>query len=141
MVIVSYGYMSLLDGTYPTCRSWHSSVIIVTRLQAIYPRNWSLILGRGKRFFCSPQRLNWLWGPPSLMCNGCRWFFVGIKRLMYESGHCLSSSLEVKNVMELYLSDRSSDQSTQLAHLSHLDSPLLQQKSKNYNFIQCRLSG
>jgi hypothetical protein len=35
MVTVSLGYMSLLDLTYLTCRSWHSPVIIVTKLQAI----------------------------------------------------------------------------------------------------------
>jgi hypothetical protein len=55
------------------------------------------------------------------MSNGCWGFSLGLKQLMNETDHSPSSSFEVKNVMELYLSVRSSDQSTQPAHLSHLD--------------------
>jgi len=32
------------------------------------------IPGRGKRFFSSPTRPDWLWGPPSLLFNGYRWW-------------------------------------------------------------------
>jgi hypothetical protein len=47
-----------------------SSVGIVTRLQAGRPRDRSSVHGSGKRFFSSPQRPDWLWGPSSLLYNG-----------------------------------------------------------------------
>jgi hypothetical protein len=40
-----------------------------------------------------------------------------------------------------HVSDRPSDQSTQLGHLSHLDSCYHSRSKKNYNSVQCRLSG
>jgi hypothetical protein len=30
------------------------------------------ITGRDRAFFCTPQRPNWFWGPPSILHNGCR---------------------------------------------------------------------
>jgi len=36
--------------------------------------------GRGKRLFSSPNRSDRLWGPPSLLCSGCRCYFTGIQR-------------------------------------------------------------
>jgi hypothetical protein len=34
-----------------------------------------LIIGRGKRFFSTPQRPDRLWSPPSLLSNGYWWWF------------------------------------------------------------------
>jgi len=31
---------------------------------------WDSTVGMGKRFFSSPKRSDWLWGPPSLLFNG-----------------------------------------------------------------------
>jgi hypothetical protein len=36
------------------------------------PRDRSLIPGRGKRFFSSPQRPDRVWSPPNILSNGYR---------------------------------------------------------------------
>jgi hypothetical protein len=50
------------------CVNQDSSVDIVTRLQAKQTGGW--IPNKGKRSFSSPNRPDWIWGPPSLLCNG-----------------------------------------------------------------------
>jgi hypothetical protein len=36
--------------------------------------------GRGKKFSLLQERLDWLWEPPSLLCNGYRRSFSKVKR-------------------------------------------------------------
>jgi hypothetical protein len=43
--------------------------------------------GRGKWFFCSPKRPDRLGGPPSLLCNGYRGIFSGVKWPGREADH------------------------------------------------------
>jgi hypothetical protein len=50
------------------------------------------IPGRGKRFFCTPQRPDRLWGPPSLISNVYLGFSLGVKRPGREVHHSLLSS-------------------------------------------------
>jgi hypothetical protein len=52
---------------------------------------------RGKRFFCSPKRLNSLWDPPSLLFNGYRGSFLGVKRRGREVDHSPPFSAEGNN--------------------------------------------
>jgi hypothetical protein len=53
--------------------------------------------GRGKIFFSSPKRPDGLWGPPSLLFNGYRGFFPGVKRPGRQINHSPPSSAEIKN--------------------------------------------
>jgi hypothetical protein len=46
---------------------------------------WSSILDRGKRFMSSPKRPDRLWGPPSVLHNGTRALFLGVKRQGHEA--------------------------------------------------------
>ena len=52
---------------------------------------------RGKRFFFSLKRLNLLWGPLSLLFNGYRGSFLGIKQPGREVDHSLPFSAKVNN--------------------------------------------
>jgi hypothetical protein len=54
------------------------AVGIITRLQA--GRSRVSNSGRVKRFYSSPERPDRFWGPPSLLLNGYRDFFPGLKR-------------------------------------------------------------
>ena len=40
--------------------------------------------GRGRIFFFSPKRPDGLWGPPTLICKGCRGSFLGTEQLRFE---------------------------------------------------------
>jgi hypothetical protein len=55
------------------------------------------IPGRGKRFSSTPQRPYRLWGPFSLISNGYRAVFPGVKQPGREADHSPPSSAEVKN--------------------------------------------
>ena len=48
-------------------------------------------------------RLDWPWGPPSLLCNGHQISFPGVKRPGRGVSHPHPSSAEVKERVELYL--------------------------------------
>ena len=48
--------------------------------------------------FSSPERTDWLWGPPSLLFNECFRCSPGIKRLGREPDHAPPPSTEVKNM-------------------------------------------
>ena len=56
--------------------------------------------GKGEIFRTRPDRP---WGPPSLLYNGYRVSFPGVKRPERGVNHPLSSSAEVKERVELYL--------------------------------------
>jgi hypothetical protein len=51
-----------------------------------------LIPGSRKRFFSSPESPGLLWGPTSLLRNGYRRFFLGVKRPGHEVDHLPPSS-------------------------------------------------
>jgi hypothetical protein len=54
-----------------------------------------------------------------------------------------SNIVTTKNTrgFRLHVSDKQSDQSNQVGHLSHLDSRSHSRSKKNYNSVQCRLRG
>jgi hypothetical protein len=52
--------------------------------------------GRGKRFFSSPNRADWLCGPPSILFSGYQGSFLGLKRPGREVNHLPESSAKVK---------------------------------------------
>jgi len=43
---------------------------MIPTLQVGFLRDCGSISGRGKRFISSSERPDWLWGLPSLACNG-----------------------------------------------------------------------
>jgi len=58
---------------------------------------WDLNPGSGNRFSLSPKWLEWLWSSPSLLVNGYRGYFPGVKWLRHEDDHSHLSSAKVKN--------------------------------------------
>jgi hypothetical protein len=69
------------------------SVVIATDYGLEFPDS---IPGR-ETFFSSPQRPDLLWGPPSLLSNGCRLLSPrGVKRQEREANYSPPSSAEVK---------------------------------------------
>jgi hypothetical protein len=58
--------------------------------------------GRGKRFLCTPQRPDRLWGPFSLLSIGYRGYLPGVKRPGREAGYSPPYGAEAKTV-DLYL--------------------------------------
>jgi hypothetical protein len=60
---------------------------------------------RDRGFFLSPLRPDRLWGPPSLLYNGCRGLSYpgGKARPERDADHSPPSSAEVKKEQELYL--------------------------------------
>jgi hypothetical protein len=59
--------------------------------------------GRGWEFLSSPPRSDRLWGPHSLLSDGTRGCFAGVKRPGHEDDDSPPSSAEVKECVELYL--------------------------------------
>jgi hypothetical protein len=57
----------------------------------------SLSPGSGKRYFCSQNHADWLWGPPSLLFNGHRSFSPRLKRAGRDVYQSSTWSAEVKN--------------------------------------------
>jgi hypothetical protein len=85
-----YTFLSLLIRHVLKKRSQDSSVDIATGYGVGYSCS---VTGRDKIFVFIPQRLDRLWGPPSLLCSGYR----GVKRPKSEADHSHASSAEVKN--------------------------------------------
>jgi len=55
------GYLIIqLQHTLPVSET---AVSIMTRLGTRQPRNWDLILGRGRRLLSSAKHLHWFWRP------------------------------------------------------------------------------
>ena len=52
---------------------------------------------RDNKFFYSPKCPEQLWGPPSLVFNGYRGYFLGIKQLGCAADHSPPTSDEAKN--------------------------------------------
>jgi hypothetical protein len=74
------------------------AVYFKTHFNIILPSvGWRWIPGRGKGFLFTPQRSDWLWGPPSLLFDGNRGLFLKGKAAGREAEHSSLSSGEVKN--------------------------------------------
>ena len=80
------------------CVGWVSVVRIATRY-GLKGREWNPC-GGSKVFSSRPDRP---WGPCSLLYNGNRVSFLGIRRLGRGVDHLHPSSAEVKETVELYL--------------------------------------
>jgi hypothetical protein len=74
--IVNYGGKEKYIQYLSSCGN-QDSLLIATRLQAGQLKNQGLIHCRDKRFFSSPQHLDWLWGPPSFLSIGYKSYFPG----------------------------------------------------------------
>jgi hypothetical protein len=64
---------------------------------SIYFGNKYTIPAEGKGFFSSPDGPDRLWGPSSLLFNGYRGNFAGVKRSGREVNHSPPSSVNVRN--------------------------------------------
>jgi hypothetical protein len=74
-------------------RNWNVSVVgVVTRLRA---GRSGIRISSGTRDFSYSNRPNLLWGPSSLLLDGCRGSFPGVKRLGRDGDHSRPSSAEV----------------------------------------------
>jgi hypothetical protein len=82
-VISSAGLPNIFTTEYVPLVSWESWKIfgLVGTATGFRLDGRGLILGRSKRFFFSPQRPGWLWGPPSLLTNIYRGKAAGTWRL------------------------------------------------------------
>jgi hypothetical protein len=58
---------------------------------------WGSIPGKGKRFFCSSQRPDRLWGSRSLLYNGYRGFYPGAVWPEREADRSPPCNSKVKN--------------------------------------------
>jgi hypothetical protein len=76
---------------------WGSSVSTVTRLRTRRP-GFNSRQGQWWEFFSSPPRPDRFWGPHSLLSNGYRGCFPGVKLTELEADHSPSSNAEVKIV-------------------------------------------
>jgi hypothetical protein len=53
----------------------------------------------GARIFTTPCRPDWFWGPPSIVTNGYRRFFIrGVKRQGRDADHISTASAEVRKM-------------------------------------------
>jgi hypothetical protein len=95
--IVVSNFFRVYSSTISPRQGRDSSVGIVTRYGLDGPR----IESRWGRDFSQPS--NRPWGPPSLLYNGYRVYFPGIKRPGRGVDHPPSSSARVKERVELYL--------------------------------------
>jgi hypothetical protein len=73
----------------PGC-SWYSEYATCWTVWGSNPHS-------GKKFFSSPKRPDWLWGPPSLLFNGYRGSLSGVKRPGREVNDSPPCSAEIKN--------------------------------------------
>jgi len=55
-----------------------------------------LIQSRGKIFFSSTKHPDWLWGPPSLLFNGCWGSFCTFKWQRHKGDHSPPSSAKLR---------------------------------------------
>jgi hypothetical protein len=90
----------------------------------------SSIPGRDK-IFSSPQRPDRLWGPPSLLFNGYRGSFPGVKQPGPEADHSPPSSTEVKNCGAV----------SPLPHMSSWYGAKLIKRRDNFTFLTYYLLG
>ena len=100
----SFKTWNILNPEYVTNISLHKiRDNVVDMLWAALPRNSSLILGRGKRFFSLLECTQQLWDPHSFLFSGYWRHLSGVKWPVHGTNHAPLFSTEVKTATELHL--------------------------------------